>query len=150
VAWKIEFFRDEDGTVPVALFFEQALLPSEKKALATRLGYLQEHGLAILGIRSDVLEKLQGKEFKGLYSLRIPHTQNNPRVFICTYLNETFVLLHAFKELDDRAYTAALPLAKQRLDLVRESEKKIKEDEKHKEQEKIKVKRAKPKERNRK
>jgi phage-related protein len=148
VAWKIEFFRDEDGSAPVALFFEQELLPSEKKSLSTRLSYLQEHGIAILGIRSDVLEKLQGKEFKGLYSLRIPHTQNNPRVFICTYLNETFVLLHAFKELDDRAYNAALPLAKHRFNLLCEAEKQVREEEKRKEQEKTKVKRTKQKERN--
>jgi len=84
VAWKIVYFKDENGLEPVREFFDQETLPAEKKRLEVRLKYLKMYGLAILGIHEDVLETLKGKKFEGLYALRFPDSTNNPRVFVGT------------------------------------------------------------------
>lgn len=150
MAWKIVYFRDEDGLEPVRLFYDQELLPGEKKRLETRLEFLKMHGISILGRRKDILETLEGKKFEGLYSLRFPNSLNNPRVLVCTLIDEVFVLLHAFKELNPRAYEKAALIARKRMKLVLEAQKKALEAEKPKEQDLTKAQRAKQKERKRK
>lgn len=113
--WTIQFYREADGSVPVAEFLQSAdLTPGELKQFTTRFQYIKQAGLAILGQRADILETLEGKGAQGIYSLRCPNTPNNPRILLCVVVEQTFVLLHGFKEQNARDYNAAIKIAQRR------------------------------------
>ncbi|WP_156039538.1 hypothetical protein [Deinococcus marmoris] len=122
-AWKVLYYRDPDGTVPVSQFLGEAdLTAGEIKQIRTRLGYISQYGIAILGQRADVLETLEGKDAQGIYSLRCPNTPNNPRILLCAVVERTFVLLHGFKELNSSDYAAAIRIAKTRKQKLEKAE----------------------------
>lgn len=113
--WKIQFYTEADGSVPVQEFLSSAdLTPGELKQFRARFGYIQQMGLSVLGQRADILETLNGQAAEGLYSLRCPNTPNNPRILLCAVVERTFVLLHGFKEQNARDYTAAITVAQRR------------------------------------
>lgn len=119
--WSVRYFCEQGGSMPVADFFA---LPSrigitlvEKTKFLARLELVRDHGLALIPRDSDVLETIA--DARNLYSLRIPRTRNNPRVLACALEGQrTIVLLHAFKELNRRAYRRAIPVAERRRDQV--------------------------------
>lgn len=121
--WVIRYYQEPDGTVPVSEFLRNAdLTPGELKQLRTRLTYLRQKGIAILGQRADVLETLEGREANGIYSLRCPNTPNNPRILLCAVVERTFVLLHGFKEKNSSDYDAAIGVAKARKEKLEQAE----------------------------
>lgn len=120
MSWQVRFYREEDGSMPVAEFFKLpstiGITPAEQREFRARLELVAEHGLELLQRHSDVLEKLQGEE--NLLSLRTL-THNNPRVIACALRGQRcIVLLHAFKERQRRDYDRALTIARRRRDLV--------------------------------
>ena len=118
--WEVRFYREEDGSMPVAEFFT---LPSsigitraERQKFLARLELISEHGLGLLQRESDILEKLRGEE--NLFSLRLS-THNNPRVIACALPGQRcIVFLHAFKEKDRRDDDRAITTACRRRDPV--------------------------------
>lgn len=131
--WQIKFFEDEDGKKPVQEFLHSSdLTKAEIKQIQTRLRYISQSGLAILGQRSDILEKLKGPEADGLYSLRCPNTLNNPRILICIPIEQTFVLLYGFKEKNSRDYNKAIAIASKYKQKI---EAQVLEDQKRRQQE---------------
>lgn len=119
--WSVRYFCDEDGSLPVAEFFAQpsriGITLAEKVKFVARLERIQEVGLELLQRESDLLESLKGVD--NLFSIRSRNKSNNPRVLACALEgHRTIVLLHAFKELDRKAYKRAIPVAVRRRDLV--------------------------------
>ena len=118
--WEVRFYREEDGSMPVADFFK---LPSsigitraEQRKFLARLERIGDHGLGLLQRESDILEKLRGEE--NLFSLRLL-THNNPRIIACALPRQRcIVLLHAFKEKNRRDYDRAITTARRRRDRV--------------------------------
>ena len=113
IPWKILFFQDERGNVPVKEFFlSPDLTDGEKKQMAVRMQYLSQRGLQLVFERGDILEKVEAQH--GLYELRLDNTPNNPRVLLCTATGRQIVLLHAFKKKGRRLPAREVEIAKHR------------------------------------
>jgi len=97
--WTIEEFVDAQGRRPVREFVQQ-LTPAERGRLATRLRYLQLHGLQA---GTHVIKKLQGGKAddprRKLWELRLPGSQHNPRILLFATVDRKLVLLHGFKKI---------------------------------------------------
>ena len=65
--WRIQFYTEADGSVPVRefLILPADLTPGEIKQFQTRFVYIQQMGLSVLGQRADVLETLNGQAAEG-------------------------------------------------------------------------------------
>jgi phage-related protein len=112
-AWRILFFQDQRGNIPVREFFLGAdLTNGEKKQMQVRMQYLSQRGLQLVVERGDILEKVEGEE--GLFELRFDNTPNNPRVLLCSAKGRQIVLLHAFKKKGRSLPAREITVAKHR------------------------------------
>jgi phage-related protein len=111
--WKILFFQDERGNIPVKEFFLGTdLTDGEKKQMQVRMQYLVQRGLQLVVERGDILDKIE--TVQGLYELRLDNTPNNPRVLLCSAKGRQIVLLHAFKKKGRRLPVREVEIAKRR------------------------------------
>ena len=93
--WNIEDYEAEDGTDPVADFI-QSLTPAERGRVAARLQVLQQEGL---NARTEYIHKLRGK----IWELRLPKSQNNPRILFFAVVGRRIILLHGFSKTGQRS-----------------------------------------------
>lgn len=89
---KIEFYKKENGKVPVKDFL-LSLSPKLRAKAFSDIELLQKYGNEL---REPYVKAVRGRENKGLYELRIKFATDIARIFYFTYYNNQFVLLHGF------------------------------------------------------
>ncbi|MBN4067747.1 MAG: addiction module toxin RelE [Alkaliphilus sp.] len=90
--WQIEYYAKRNGTIPV-LNFLLSLPPKFRAKAYVEIELLKEHGI---NLREPYVKSVKGKQYKGLYQLRIRFGSDSSRIFYYLYHQNTFVLLHAF------------------------------------------------------
>lgn len=92
MAYDLEFYQKENGTIPVKKFLES--LPPKLRAKAfLEIELLKEHGF---NLREPHTKPIKGKDNKGIFELRIKFSTDISRIFYFAYTGTTFVLLHGF------------------------------------------------------
>lgn len=90
--FNIEFYRKENGKIPVREFLNE--LPAKLRAKAfSDIELLQKHGNQL---REPYVKPIKGKENKGLFELRIKFSKDIARIFYFTYYKDKYILLHGF------------------------------------------------------
>ena len=109
--WNIEDYEAEDGTDPVADFVE-SLTPAEQGRVAARLKVLQLKGLSA---RKEYIKKIRDK----IWELRLPNSQNNPRILFFAVKGKRIILLHGFTKTgksNDKVPEREIRTAEKRMD----------------------------------
>ncbi|MCD7827685.1 MAG: type II toxin-antitoxin system RelE/ParE family toxin [Clostridiales bacterium] len=96
--WNIEYYKKENGNIPV-LDFLLSLNPKMRAKAFSEIELLQKHGI---NLREPYAKPIKGEKYKGLYELRIKFSSDISRIFYFTYINNTFVLLHGFTKKTDK------------------------------------------------
>lgn len=87
--WQVEYYKKENGDIPVLEFLLS--LEAKIRAKAFReIELLEKHGP---DLREPYVKPIKGK---GLFELRIKFASDISRIFYFTYRQKTFVLLHGF------------------------------------------------------
>jgi phage-related protein len=90
--WKVEYYKRENGTEPVAEFI--GALPAKHAAKALwEIDLLEQLGTAL---RKPYAAAIEGDKYKGLFELRIQQGGDISRIFYVLPVGNTFVLLHGF------------------------------------------------------
>lgn len=90
--YEIELYKKTNGKIPVKDFIDN-LNPKMKAKALHDISLLEKHGS---NLTEPYVKALKGKRNKGLYELRIRHSNDIGRIFYFTFLNDKFVLLHGF------------------------------------------------------
>ena len=93
--WVIEAYKDEDGNDPVA-DFTFSLTLAEQGRVRARLKVLEQEGL---NARTEYIHKIRGK----IWELRLPKSQNNPRILFFAVVGRRIILLHGFSKTGKRS-----------------------------------------------
>src|SRR4030042_4042109 len=109
--WKIVFYRKDSLEEPVRNFIVN--LPTKERAkVAQEIENIRSEGI-YLGL--PFVKKLSGKEYKGLWELRVRFGSDYVRIIYFLHTEKTFVLLHGFKKKTNRAPKRELETAKRRM-----------------------------------
>ena len=90
--WQIEYYKKENGKIPV-LEYLLSLNPKLRAKAYMEIELLSRHGSAL---REPYTKPVEGSKYKGLFELRVKFSSDISRIFYFTYQNNTFVLLHGF------------------------------------------------------
>ncbi len=109
--WKIIFYIKENLENPVRDFILD-LQNKERAKVAHEIEILEKEGIYPGYPHTS---KIIGKEYKGLWELRIRFGKNNFRIIYFLYIKNTFVLLHGFKKKTNATLKKDLETAKKRM-----------------------------------
>jgi len=101
-----------NGETPV-LDFIQSLPAKERAKIIREIDLLEEFGI---NLPYPHTRKIKSKKFSELWELRIKFSKNITRIFYFLYTGKTFVLLHGIKKKSKKTPTAALEIAKARME----------------------------------
>ena len=87
--WQVEYYKKENGNVPVLDFLLSLDAKMRAKAFSV-IELLEKHGP---GLREPYAKPLKGK---GIFELRIRFASDISRIFYFAYHKRTFVLFHGF------------------------------------------------------
>ncbi len=87
--WQVEYYKKENGDIPVLDFLLSLEVKMRAKAFS-EIELLEKHGTEL---REPFVKHIKGK---GLFELRIKFASDISRIFYFTYRQNTFVLLHGF------------------------------------------------------
>lgn len=87
--WQVEYYKKENGDIPVLDFLLSLEAKMRAKAFS-EIELLEKHGP---DLREPYVKPIKGK---GLFELRIKFASDISRIFYFTYRHKTFVLLHGF------------------------------------------------------
>jgi phage-related protein len=90
--WEIEFYKQENGKIPV-LDFLLTLQPKIRAKTFNEIELLKKHGR---NLKEPYVKQLKGERYKGIFELRTKFASDINRIFYCIWSNNTFVLLHGF------------------------------------------------------
>ncbi len=90
--WDVEFYKKENGDVPI-LEFLLSLTPKMRAKAYSEIELLKKHGL---DLREPYVKAIKGDHYKGIFELRIKFASDISRIFYFAYSNNTFVLLSGF------------------------------------------------------
>jgi len=96
--WQIEYYKKENGDIPVLEY----LLSLESKLRAkafSEIELLQKHGSSL---REPYVKSIKGDKYKGLFELRVKFSSDISRIFYFCYCNNTFVLLNGFTKKSEK------------------------------------------------
>ena len=96
--WEVEYFKKEDGKIPVVEFLLALPLKIRAKVFS-EIELLKKHGDKL---KEPYVKPIKGKKYKGIYELRVKFSSNINRIFFFTYSNNTFVLLNGFTKKSDK------------------------------------------------
>jgi len=96
MTWAVEFYRDAEGSCPVADFIER--LPTKDAAKIIRMFELLEQFGLQLG--QPHVTKLEGQS--GLWELRVKRASNIFRFFYVAWTGQMFLVLHGFRKKEPR------------------------------------------------
>lgn len=95
--WQVEYYKKENGDIPVLDFL--LTLDAKMRAKAfSEIELLQKHGI---NLREPYTKSIKGEKYKNLFELRVKFSSNISRIFYFTYKNNTFVLLNGFTKKSD-------------------------------------------------
>ncbi len=107
--WKVEFYKKNDGEIPVYEFLHS--LPAKLQAKAfSEIELLEQCGTAL---KEPYAKPITGRRYQGLWELRIRFSSDNARIFYFIFSGSTFILLHAFKKKTARTPAKELERALQ-------------------------------------
>lgn len=114
--WETIMYQKENGTIPVQDFILS--LSTKHRAKAERsIQLLQENGPFL---PQPYAKAISGKEYKGLWELRIQFSNDISRIFYYTHVERKIVLLHGFVKKSEATPKAELSTAKRYMeDFVR-------------------------------
>lgn len=104
----IEFYRKENGTIPVKDFL-LTLSPKLRAKAIRDIELLEKYGSEL---KEPHVKALKGKNNTGLYELRIKFSNDIARVFYFTYFDNKYVLLHGFIKKTMKTPTREIEQAK--------------------------------------
>ena len=90
--WEVEFYKKENGEIPVQEFL-LSLNPKLRAKAYSDILLLKQLGIYI---REPFATTIQGERYKGLFELRVKFSSDITRIFYFLYEKNTFVLLHGF------------------------------------------------------
>ena len=90
--WNVEFYKKENGDIPV-LDFLLSLEPKMRAKAFSEIELLEKHGT---NLREPYTKPLKGDKYKNLFELRVKFSSDISRIFYFTFKNNTFVLLNGF------------------------------------------------------
>ncbi|MEA2016158.1 MAG: type II toxin-antitoxin system RelE/ParE family toxin [Actinomycetota bacterium] len=109
--WKIVFYKKDNLKEPVRNFIVN--LPSKERAkVVQEIENMRLEGI-YLGL--PFVKKLVGREYKGLWELRVRFGSNYIRIIYFLHTKKNFVLLHGFKKKTNRTPKRELEIAKRRM-----------------------------------
>jgi phage-related protein len=106
--WEVEFYRKENGTIPVLEFLLE-LSPKMRAKAYSEIELLKKHGPHL---REPYVKPIKGKEYRGLFELRVQFASDITRIFYFSYRNHTFVLLSGFTKKTQKTPEKELERAK--------------------------------------
>jgi len=96
--WQVEYYKKENGTIPVLEYL--LTLPPKMRAKAfSEIELLEKHGS---DLREPYAKPIKGDKYKDLFELRVKFSSDISRIFYFTFRNNTFVLLHGFTKKTDK------------------------------------------------
>ena len=108
MSWDIELYERENGEQPVAEFIKG--LPKKHQAKAIRsIELLAEFGPALMLPHARAIH---GKEYQGLWELRVQFANDISRIFYFAPIGKTFVLLYGFIKKTNETPISELERAK--------------------------------------
>ena len=96
--WKIEYYKKENGEIPVLDYLTS--LPSKLKAKAfMEIELLEKYGI---DLKEPYTKAIEGKKYKGIFELRIKFSNNISRIFYFCATNNAFVLLNGYTKKSNK------------------------------------------------
>ena len=105
--WQVEYYKKENGNIPV-IDYLLTLTPKLRAKAFSEIELLEKHGAAL---REPYVKPLKGQKYKGIYELRAKFASDISRIFYFTFEGDTFVLLHGFSKKSDKTPTRELDTA---------------------------------------
>lgn len=96
--WNVEFYKKENGDIPV-MDFLLSLEPKMRAKAFLEIELLEKHGA---NLREPYTKPLKGDKYKNLFELRVKFSSDISRIFYFTFKNNTFVLLNGFIKKTDK------------------------------------------------
>jgi phage-related protein len=88
--WEIEFYENKENDCPVKNFIK-GFTEKEQAKIIWQIDLLKKF---VIKLCNPYTEKIHGKEYKGLWELRIKYSGNDYRIFYFLYIRNKFILLH--------------------------------------------------------
>lgn len=96
--WEVEYYKKENGNIPVLDFLLSLDTKMRAKAFS-EIELLEKHGSEL---REPYVKSIKGEKYKGLFELRIKFASDISRIFYFTYSRKTYVLLHGFTKKTEK------------------------------------------------
>lgn len=109
MTWRITFYEDEKGKVPVKQFVD-GLPESAQGKFIFIVDLLEKYGIEV---REPYVKNITGH--KKLKELRIKGQDNIYRVMFFTFTDKTFVMLHGFVKKSDKTPVKEIDIAEKRM-----------------------------------
>lgn len=105
--WQVEYYRKENGKIPV-LEYLLTLNPKMRAKAFSEIELLEKHGA---DLREPYTKPIKGEKYKDLYELRIKFSSDISRIFYFTFRNNTFILLHGFTKKTEKTPSSEIKKA---------------------------------------
>lgn len=106
--YRVDFYRTQRGDIPAREFIDG--LPNKLNAkIWQSIGLLKTEGL---DLSAPLVKKITGKQYEGLYELRIKQGTDAARIFYFMAVKDSFVLLHGFLKKSNKTPSTELQRAK--------------------------------------
>ena len=92
VIYTVELYKKENGEIPIIEFLK-SLNPKMKAKALSDIDLLQKNGN---NLREPYVKPIKGKDYKGLYELRIKFSSDIARAFYFAHYGNKYILLHGF------------------------------------------------------
>lgn len=112
MGWEIEFFKKENGESPVEEFLGSLTAKMQAKAIR-EIDLLEEFGILL---PKPHAKNIEGKNYKGLWELRVKVATDIVRTFYFLADAKKFVLLHGFIKKDEKTPIGELEIARKRME----------------------------------
>ncbi len=96
--WQVQFYKKENGDIPVLDYLLSLDAKMRAKAFS-EIELLEKHGSQL---REPYVKPIKGTQYKGIFELRVKFASDISRIFYFTYHEEIFVLLHGFTKKTDK------------------------------------------------
>ena len=96
--WEVEYYKQENGNIPV-LEFLLTLSPKIRAKTFSEIELLKKHGNKL---REPYVKAIKGDKYKGIFELRTKVASDINRIFYFTWSNNTFVLLNGFTKKSEK------------------------------------------------
>ena len=96
--WQVEYYKKENGKIPVVDYL-LSLNAKMRAKVFSEIELLEKHGT---NLREPYAKPVKGKKYKDIFELRIKFSSDISRIFYFTFKNNTFVLLHGFTKKSDK------------------------------------------------